>query len=184
MAVHGVGRVHPRAGTAAGTGRPLHGGQLLIGNLAGGVAAHRLKHLVEPHAPALVIAGQHGAAADKDTGQVQPAGGHEHAGDDFVAVGNEDHRVQRMGGEHDLDGIGDELPGGQGVLHAGVVHGQAVADPDGAELKGDAAGVADAGLNRLGHRIQMGVTGDVIAFGVDHRHKGPLHLGLGDAQGV
>ena len=89
---------------------------------------------------ALEAAGQHGSAGNQDGGDVEAQGRHEHAGDDLVAVGHQDEAVHGMGRGHDLDGVGDELPGGQGIFHAGVVHGQAVADADDPELQGGAPG--------------------------------------------
>ena len=77
-----------------------------------------------------------------------------------------------MGGEHHLDGIGNQLPGAQGIFHPLVVHGQAVAHPDGAKGKGYAPGVADPRLHRLGDGVQMGVAGYVVALRTDHGHEG------------
>ena len=45
---------------------------------------------------------------------------------------------------HDLDGIGDQLAARQAVFHAGVVHGDAVADGDRIKLERDAARRVDA----------------------------------------
>ena len=41
--------------------------------------------------------GQHRAAADEDGGQVQPHRGHQHAGDNLIAVGDEDQGVEGVG---------------------------------------------------------------------------------------
>ena len=43
------------------------------------------------------LAGQHGPAADHDGGNVQTQGGHEHSGNDLVAVGDQ-HQSRRRDG--------------------------------------------------------------------------------------
>ena len=88
-----------------------------------------------------------------------------------------------MGRKHNFDGIRNQLSRAEGIFHALMVHGQAVADADGVELKGDSACVADTGLHGLANLPQMAVTRDIIAGGVDNRHKRPLHLILTDTQG-
>ena len=98
-----------------------------------GVEVDPLRRLHQP-------AGQHRAAADEDGRDVQPHRGHQHAGDDLIAVGDEDQRVEGMGFGHDFHGVGNQLAAGQAVFHAGVVHGDAVADADGIELEGRTAG--------------------------------------------
>ena len=42
-------------------------------------------------------------------GQVEPRGGHEHAGDDLVAVRDQHDRVEGVGRDGELDGVGDDL---------------------------------------------------------------------------
>src|SRR5204862_8115106 len=105
-------------------------------------------------------AGAHRAAGDEDGGDVDACGGHHHAGDDFVAVGNADDTVEAVGAEHGLDAIGDELAGGEGVFHAAVAHGDAVVDADGVEFEGDAAGGADGFAHLFADDVEVGVAGD------------------------
>ncbi len=133
---------------------------------------------------ALKAAGQHGPAGNQDGGDVEAQGRHEHAGDDLVAVGHQDEAVHGMGRGHDLDGVGDELPGRQGIFHAGVVHGQAVADADDAELQGGAAIEAHPGLGRLGDLVQVDVAGDEFVKGIGHADNGLVDLPVGQAHGL
>ena len=56
---------------------------------------------------------------------------------------------------HDFDGIRDQLPAGQGILHALMVHGDPVADADGAKFDRCASGQAHPGLNGFGDFIQV-----------------------------
>ena len=81
-----------------------------------------------------------GPPLDHDGRHVQAHRGHEHAGHDLVAARHEHQGVEGVGQGHRLDGVGDELAAGQRVVHARVVHGDAVADAHDAELEGHAAG--------------------------------------------
>ena len=89
-----------------------------------------------------------------------------------------------MGDGHGLGGVGDQIPGDQGVFHADVTHGDAVAHGDGGELHRGAAGGPDAGLHRLGDLVQVHVAGDDLVIGAHHADEGPLQLLLGVAQGI
>ena len=127
------------------------------------MGTHSLEHFRKAEFDGIVPAGEHGAAADKNGGQVETAGSHEHPRDNLVAVGDKYNGVERVGGKHDLDGIGNQLTGAQGVAHPFMAHGQAVAHADGFKLKRDAAGIADPGLDGLADLFQMPVPGDIFA---------------------
>ena len=75
-----------------------------------------------------------------------------------------------MGLDHVLNGVGDDLPAGQGITHALVSLAQAVADGDGAELPGDAACLGDAQLYKVGDLPQMDVAGNHLRKRVDDGH--------------
>ena len=77
-----------------------------------------------------------------------------------------------MGHGHALDGVRDQLAAGQGIHHALVGHGDAVADGDGGELHRNAAGHQDALLGRVGNAAQVEVTGDDLIEGVDNTDQG------------
>ena len=85
------------------------------------------------------LAGLHRPAGDEDGGNVEPHGGHQHAGRDLVAVRDAHHRIGAVRVDHVLDGVGDELARGQRVEHAVMAHGDAVIDGDRVEFLGDAA---------------------------------------------
>ena len=146
--------------------------------------AHALEDGDEIDRLAAELSGEHGPAADEDGGDVEPQGRHEHARDDLVAVGDEDEGVEGVGHGHDLDGVGDELAARQGVLHALVAHGDAVADADGGKLHGRAAGHADARLHMLGDGAQVDVPGDDLVVGVDDPDQGTCDLLVGVAHGL
>ena len=180
-AVHGVGGVHAGAGAAGGAGGVLIFLHARLVQLSGVVSAHGLEHVGQAGAAAVVQGtGQHGAAGAEDGGDVHPGGGHEQAGHILVAVGDHHQTVELVGHGHGLGGVGDEVPGDQGILHAHVAHGDAVAHGDG----GGAAGGADAGLHGLGDLVQVHVAGDDLVIGADHADQGALQLLLGIAQGI
>ena len=54
------------------------------------------------------------------TQALRQVGGHEHAGDDFVAVGDTDHGIKTVSLAHGFDGVGDDLPAGQGFPEEGL----------------------------------------------------------------
>ena len=185
QAVHGVGGVHAGAGAAGGTGVVLIVLHPRFVQLSGVVAAHGLKHVAQASAPPVVQpACQHGAAGDKNGGNVQPGCGHEEAGYVFVAVGNHDQSVKLMGDGHGLGGVGDEVPGDEGVFHAHMAHGDAVAHGDGGELHRRAPGRPDTGLDGFGDLVQVHVAGDDLIVGADHADQRALQFLFGVAQGI
>ena len=149
------------------------------------VGPHRLEHVAQAGAAAVLQpAGQHGAAGAEDGGDVQPGGGHQQARDVLVAVGHHHQAVKLVGGDHGLGGVGDEVPGHQGVLHADVAHGDAVAHGNGGEDHRGAPGGPDAGLHGLHDLVQVHVAGHNLIPRTDDAHQGAAELLLGIPQGV
>ena len=149
------------------------------------VGPHRLKHMAQAGAPAIPQpAGQHGTAGAEDGGDIQPGGRHQQARHILVAVGHHDQPVKLVGGHHGLGGVGNEVPGDQGILHPHMAHGNAVTDRDGGEGHRGSPRRPDAGLDRLHNFIQVHVTGYNLIPGAHHPHQGPVQLLLGIAQGV
>ena len=184
-AVHGVCGVHAGAGAAGGAGVVLVFLHAFLVQLAGVIGAHGLEHVAQAGAAAVVqVAGQHGAAGDEDGGHVHPGCCHQQTGDVLVAVGDHHQAVKLVGQGHGLGGVGDQIPGHQGVLHSRVAHGDAVAHGDGGELHRGAPGSADACLHRLGDLVQVHVPGHDLVIGADHADEGALQLLLGVAQCV
>ena len=75
-------------------------------------------------------------------------------GYDFIAIRDQHQGVKSMGDGHDFNRIGNDFATAQGVLHADMIHGNAVANPDGTEFDGRAARHVDAVFNRLGDGIR------------------------------
>ena len=153
-------------------------------NLSGGESAHRFKHAGKTGLLSVHPAGQHGAAADENGGDVYPGGCHQKAGYILVAVGNHYQAVKAVGLDHCLGGVSDQIPGDQGVFHALVAHGDAVAHGDGGEDNGGAAGHGYAQLHRFHNLVQIHVAGNDFIVGADNADEGPLLLFLGQAQGM
>ena len=107
QAVHGVGGEHARTGAAGGAGAPFDPLDIVVGN--GLVRGHdhgvdQILFLVAVH-PCL-----HRAAGDENSGNIEPHGSHEHAGSDFVAIGDTDHGIDGMGVAHILNAVGNQVP--------------------------------------------------------------------------
>ena len=200
-AVHGVGGEHAGAGAAGGAGGLFQFVQLGLGDLAGLEGADALEHadqigfaggglqvLRQVVVRGLLFgdAGGHGTAADKDGGDVDAHGGHQHAGNDLVAVGNAHHAVEAMGAEHGFHGVGDQFAGGQGIQHAAVAHGDAVVHADGVENEGHAAGFAHEAFDELADLVEVGVAGNAIGIAVGDGDEGlvPIRLGFNGASGA
>ena len=115
------------------------------------------------------FAGFHRPAADENGGDVHAHHAHQHAGHDFVAIGDADHAVETMGLEHRLDRVGDHFPAGQRIFHSVVAHGDAVVHADGVEYERHAARLADALFDVIPHLIEMHVAGNDIDVAVANR---------------
>ena len=122
------------------------------------------------------LTGRHGTAADEEGGDVAADRAHQHAGNDLVAVGNADDRIEAVGLENGFDRVGDDFAAGQGIFHPGMPHGDAVADTDGVELEGHAARFADGFLDDLAHLIEVGMTGNDLGVGVADRDEGLVEI--------
>ena len=130
------------------------------------------------------MAGEHGAAGDEHRGDVHAQRAEQHAGDDLVAVRNAHGRVEGVALDGALEAVGDGLARHERVVHAVVVHGDAVAHADGGDLERHAAGHVDAGLHGFADLIEVVVTGDDIVAGVEHRDKRAFQLLVGQAVGL
>ena len=181
-AVHRIGREHPRAGADARAGASLRLPELIHRHLPDLGLADVFEDFDEVDLLSLKFAGEHRAAADHDRGDVEARRGHQHPGDDLVAVGDEDQAVERVGHDHRFDGVGDQFAGAQRVLHPLVAHDDAVAYPDREELDGRAPRHPDAGLDRLGDLVQMEMAGDDLVGGVGDADHRPFDLPIRQSQ--
>ena len=177
-----VGGEHTRATAARGTGGILEPRALLLGHGARCNLAHGVEKRVQIRLlSALIMPGEHGPAGDEHGGDIQTRRGDEHAGDDLVATGDEDHRIELVALDSALDGICDDLARDQTVVHALMVHGDAVAHADGVDLQRRTAGHANARLHGVGNLLEVEVPWDNFVLRGDHGDERPLKLLVGKA---
>ncbi len=123
----------------------------------------------------LGFAGFHRPAGNEDHRNVEAQRGHQHAGGDFVAVGDADNGVGAVGVDHVFHGVGDDLAAWQRIEHAVVAHGDAVIDRNGVEFFGHAAGAFDFAGNQLAEVFQVHVAryelGERVGDGNDRLFK-------------
>ena len=121
-------------------------------------------------------AGEHATTGHEDAGQVQPGGGHQHAGHDLVTAAQQHQAVQPVGPGNDLNAVGDVVTGRQHIVVAAVAARQSVATGDGAKLRRRASRPVDAVLYLPGHLVQNGMAGHHIGHGVGDADDGPVHV--------
>ncbi len=132
QAVHRVRREHARAAAAGGTGGVR---EALATAPPRSWCRRDLAHGVEKRVqvarfPHLSCPASMGPPETSMVGMFRRARGDEHAGHDLVAAGDEDHGVELVALDRALNRICDDLAR-DGVVHALVVHGDAVAHADG-----------------------------------------------------
>ena len=180
QAVHRVGGKHSGTRAAGGAGRALVLLHIRVAHLGIAGDDHRVDqvHGLDDIAAQLDLARFHRPAGDKDHGNVQAHGGHQHSRRDLVAVGDADQRVGAMGIDHVLDRIGDQVARGQAVEHSVVAHGDAVVDGDGVELLGDAARALDLPRHELAQVLQVDVAGNKLGEGVGDGDDGLAEIAV------
>ncbi|OPZ73687.1 MAG: hypothetical protein BWY80_00871 [Firmicutes bacterium ADurb.Bin456] len=148
QAVHGVGGKKPGTATAGGASAEFHFLHFSFADFTHSILSHGLKQApYQVRLLAGVGARKHWAAAYINGGDVQPAGCHQHARYDFITVAHQDQAVKLVGNRHGFNGIRNQLPASQGVLHTIVIHGNPVANADYRELN---RGTPGSGYTQLG----------------------------------
>ena len=141
----------------------------LLRHGSGGYLAHGIKERVEVGLlAAAAAAGKHGAAGDENGGDVQAARRDKHAGNNLVAAGDENHGVELVALHGAFDRVRDDLAAGERIVHALVVHGDAVAYANGVDLQGGAAGKANARFDGVCDLLQVDVPGNDFVLGRDN----------------
>ena len=105
-------------------------------------------------------AGQHGTTGHEDRRNIDTCCGHQKAGNVLIAVRNHHQSIELMRNGHGLGGIGDQVTGDQGILHADMSHGNAVTHSNGREEHRIAAGFQNAHFHRIGNLVEVHVTGN------------------------
>ena len=109
-----------------------------------------------------VLARLHGAARNKDHGNIEAHGGQQHARGDLVTVGNAHHGIRAVSLHHVFHRVGNQFTGGEGIEHPLVTHSNPVIHCDGIELLGNAPGIDNRVRHQLTHIAQVNVTGNEL----------------------
>ena len=187
QAVHGIGGEHTCTGAACWADGLLQGQDPLVVDGVVGRSVHDIDQvgvLFDRSIRHDRSAGFHGAAGDENRRYVKPQCCHEHARSDLVAVGDADQGVGTVGVDRVLDGVRDDVPGGKGVQHAGVAHGDAVIDGYGVELPGNATCCLNGLGDQSAHLVQVDVAGNELREGIGDGHDGLAEVLTLDAGGT
>jgi hypothetical protein len=82
--------------------------------------------------------------------------------------------IQGMGGDHQFHRVGDELPAGQRVFHAFMVHGDTVAHADDAKFHRRAAGHVNSGFDGFGKSVEVDMPGYDCVDCIGNAHQGAV----------
>src|SRR5690606_2946860 len=130
---HGVGRVHPAAGTGARAGCALDGVEGVELDAARSLGANGLEDTDDGQVLTVVMTGLDGAAVEHDGGDVEPAERDHRAWHVLVTTAHRQHAVHALATADGLDAVGDHLSRYQAALHAFCAHRDAVGDGEGTE---------------------------------------------------
>ena len=133
--------------------------EFLVGDLLGSMLADRFEDILDIELLTVEVAGECGPAVEEHGRDVEPSGGHDHAGERLVAPGERDHAVQTFTDHHRLDGVRDHLARDEGRAHPVMTHRDGVRDADGRELQGETAMLPDTVLRGLGELREHEVAG-------------------------
>ena len=170
--VHGVGREHTAAASAARTCRTFNLDQFFLIDLSRFILPDRFKCRGQIDRCAVgKVSRTHRSAADKKGRNIDPECSHNHTRRDLVAVGDTDHRVEFVGVHDRFDRIGDDFAAGERVEHSVVPHCDTVIHTDGVELKRYTAALSDLLLDDRGIFVQKKMSGNNFDKGVGDADK-------------
>ena len=183
-AVHGVRRKHAGTGTAPRTGAILQFAKPLPGQRPRLDPSYALEHIDQVDGITVMDSRHHGPSAYHHGGNIETQRRHKHARHYLVAVRHKHKTVEGMGRGHDFDGIGDQLPAGQGIFHAGVAHGDAVTDADRGKCHRRSACHSDSRLHILRNSVEMYMAGNNFVGRIYYPDYRPGQLFVGIAHGL
>jgi hypothetical protein len=103
---------------------------------------------------------------------------------DLVTGWNHDQTVQLMSLGHDLDGVLDQLATGKRVPHAGMAHGDSIANAYGLKLERHASGRAYAIFHSLPDPVKVNVSGNKLIERINYADEGTTDLFIRKARGL
>lgn len=130
------------------------------------------------------MTGKHGAAGNENRRNVHAQGAEHHARNNLVAIGNAHGSIELMALNSAFEAVGDSFAGNERVMHAIMVHGNAVAHADGGNFERNATGHINAGLHSFANFIEVIVARNNVIAGIEHRDEGLLHFFIGKAVGL
>src|SRR6202050_2624589 len=181
---HGVGRVHSAVGTHPGAGMPLDFLQLAVAHFSSAMLSYGFKRADDSEVFAFEMAGPGCAAVNKNCGDVQSRDGDHRAWHVFVAAADGEHAVHALRVAHRFNGVGDDLPRNQGILHSFGPHGNAVAHRDGSELLRHGFLFSKNFCGAYGEVVQTGVAGSDVAIGVGNADDRLFKIDVAKADGT
>ena len=111
------------------------------------------------------------AIEHKNRWYVEPDCRHEHAGDDLIAIGNKNQRIESMGLYYYFYRVSDEFATGQAEPHAGMVHSDAIADTDSIDFKRGASSAVYTLLDSFSDSFKVHVARDNLIEAVNDSNK-------------
>ena len=181
-AVHGICREHAGTRPAGGAGGAFEFVQFVFADLAGGIRAHRFEHGREGKLSARSSSCEHRAARNERAGKIEPDRAEQHAGDDLVAVSHEHAGVERMRPRENFRAVRNNFAGGEGIAHAAVSHGDAVAYADGRNDHGLSARRKHAVGNGARDFAEVNMSGNDFALRGNDPHDRLVHFAVRPAE--
>jgi len=178
-AVHAVCRIHSRTAATSWAASLLAFRQFVFVDDSCLVGAHRFKHFRKTDILAVIPPCKHRAAAADDSRNIQANRGHHHAGNNFIAVRDQNEAVQLMRHCHGFHTVRNQLTAGQRIFHSNVSHRNSVADADGRNQDRRTTRHPDSSLDGIRNFIEVKVTRNNLAVSADNADQRPVKLFLG-----
>ena len=161
---HGVGGIHPSAGSRAGDGFGLDLLEFLFRDFVCGALADGLEDRDDIQLALGQAAGHDGSAINKNRRTVHPGHRHHAPRHVFVTPADRDESVEALAAHNRLDRVGNDLARDERVFHSLGAHRNAIRDGDGIENRGLAARLVDA---------ERGLAGELVDVHVAWRDHAP-----------
>ena len=174
-ASHRVCGIEALAGAGARTCLHFQALQFMGIDLARLESTDGFKGVVYEGQPAHLISARiHRSRGEHDRGNVEPRASHKHPWRNLVTVSQEYESIEAMNPGDRFDAIRNQLSRGQRIMHAGMAHCDAIADPRDPKKEGIASTRMNPLLDEPLQISHSHVSGDEITEAGGHSDKGPL----------
>ena len=150
--------------------------EVLLRELSEPVLADAVVDRLEKHLAIAPDPGLRRPSVEHDGGKIEPRRGHHPPGHHLVARTDENHGVETVALDHELDHVGDEVPAREHVAHADRRERLAVSDMERVEFAWRPSRHANSRLDRVAHLPKVDVLGGEILVRVDDRDHRPPEL--------